>query len=169
MIRIIKLTLILSLFVQINYAQTQQATVKTIEEWNVLLDSITTRLKIAETGTALYIGKPLSELASFLKENGIEVTQIVVFPNHDDSEVTGVALWFTTLKNTEFALDHRLAQRSVRVSFERSKSFEEALALSRKYQGQYIGGLKDYFSDLIIRDIYIWIPNREGQQLRSIF
>ena len=163
MIRIIQLTFILSLFVQLGYAQTQP-TVRTIEEYRVLFNEITPRLRIAEKDTALYIGRPLLEFIEHLEKHGLQVIRVsVIIPCEKEQELIEITLSFLTRENHNFTRANRLNRHSIRVDFENTKPFDEALALWRRYQGEFTGELKAFLSDMVIKDMSVWIPHRLRQ------
>ena len=159
MTRIIQLTLILSLFAQFGYAQTQP-TVRTIEEYRVLFNEITPRLRAAEKDTALFIGKPLLEFTKHLERHGLQVIQFSITPCQKQQELIEVTLSFLTRENQNFTRSNRLFRHFISISFEESKPFQEALVLWRRYQGEFTGELKAFLSDMIIKDMSVRIPHR---------
>jgi len=150
---IVNLTIILSLFVQVGFAQT----VKTEEEYKVVYDSIVSRLKLAEKDTSYCVGKPVSELVKLLDKYGVKIIQVEI-GRYDSRKVCpqyvfGINITFATYECYNFARIHNLQQPYLIIDFEESKPYEKALDLFKKYNGNFAEEVECFYSDAVIKTI----------------
>ena len=167
---IVKLTLILSLFVQLGYAQTQP-TVQTVEEYRVLFNTLVNNARAAEKNAASYVGKPFSEFVAYLEKNDLTVFGVVPMesqPNRQTRQIEQIelSLSFITRENFFFARDNRLRHPTIRVFFDGDRQlFNKAWDLAARYRGDFRSeAVRGFFSDLVIREIKFNIPGRMHQR-----
>jgi len=152
--RIIKLTVILSLLVQIGHAQT----ITTEAEYKVFYDSIVSKLQLAEQDTSKCIGKPLSKFIKNLDKCGLKIIQAdmwgkynrqLLFPQY----IYGMNLKFTTNEINDFVQIHNLKAPFVVIDFTGSKPYEKALSLFKKYKGDFTEEVETFYFDAVIKSI----------------
>jgi len=151
--QIVKLTIILSLLVQVCHAQK----VETEEAYKAYNDSIISLLKIAEKDTNSYVGKPFSELVKHFEQCGVKIT-LGWFSNYDHEKVFpqhvyGITLKFISNEIGELAWKYDLLTPEVYIDFEESKPYEKALSLFKEYDGNFTKEVEAFYSDAVIKSI----------------
>ena len=151
--RIVKLTILLSLFVQFGFAQT----VKTEEEYKVIYDSIVSRLTLAEKDANDCIEKPFPKLVELLDKYGMKIIRVQLsncdYQKLYPQEVFGISLTFTTDECYDFARTNDLQQPYIIINFIESKPYEKASDLVKKYQGRFTKEVEEFYSDAVMKSI----------------
>lgn len=147
--RIIQLTLIASLFVQLGYAQQFREDV---------FENIASRLRIAEKEADLYIGKPFSKLIKHLEKNGLEVVLANAIEKMDSLTLTDRRAEGVFLRFTERLFSPIMP--AMWVYFSNNLPYLKALSLFRKHSGSFTEEVRSFYADAIIKQIDIWIPKR---------
>ena len=141
---IIQLTLVLSLFVQLGYAQTQP-TVQTVEEYRILFNTLVNNIRSVEKNAASYVGKPFSEFITYLEKNDLTVINVIPAEPHPAGQVA-LSLSFITRENFLFANANRLQRPIIRVFFDGDiHFFNEAWSLATRYRGDFNEVIRGFF------------------------
>jgi len=161
--RIIKLTIILSLFVQVCFAQT----VKTEEDYKVVYDSIVSYLTLAQKDANSCVGKPISEFVKLLDKYNVKIIRVGIgrydrgqlYPQY----VYGIRIMFLTKESNDFAQIHNLQQPLVAIDFTESKPYEQALDLFKEYNGYFKKEVEQFYSDAVIKSVgFYFMDNMYG-------
>ena len=162
--RIIQSVLILSLFVQFSYAQTQTA-VQTVEEYKILFNTLVERINAAKTNAGLYMGRSFYYFVNYLNENNLQITRTAPLRNQPDCAccphgIIGLVLWFTTTENFMFMRENGLAQPVAVVRFhERVQHDVKADSLNRVHQNVFTKEIKKFYADAVVNRVTFQIPN----------
>ena len=158
--RIIKLTIILSLLVQVCYAQ---KSIETESEYKAYYDSLVYRLKLVRKDSCCYMGKPFSELIKHLDKCGLKITSVLItdfdsekaFPQH----VYGIDIEFRSKEARDLAWRYKLRTPGMSIRFEESKPYEKAKSLfgdntrTVSFGGDFTKEVEAFFSDAVIKAV----------------
>ena len=159
--RTMRLTLILSLFAQLSYAQTQ-ATVQTVEEYEVLFNTLVERIHATKANVGLYVGRSFNHFVNYLNENDLQITRTSFMVRQQayshQREAVGIGLWFLTTENTYFAHINELSEPLINVEFHVGKPLSLVDSIMRIHKGVFTEGMQEFYADAIVSRIVYRTP-----------
>ena len=160
--RIVKLIIIINILVQFSYAQT----VKTVVEFNAVVDSIQQRLDVAEKEFDSLIGKPFSELVTLLEKCDIKIYQVSV--SQEDRFIPhklalGITLWLTSQEHRDFAFRNNVWGPTIFVLFTDGKPSEESLRVTR--ESGFTKEMEEFFADAEMKYLFINSPEKQRRRV----
>jgi len=153
---LINLIIILSLSAQVCNAQKKM---KTMEEYKVLHDSVTSLVKIAREDSSSYIGKSFSKFEKLLDKHGLKIMEVSIqdcdCKKINPQYVYSITVWFLTHEDKNVKSGNKfLLEPFIIVRFVESKSYEKALSLMQEYRGHYNEEVAAFYADAVIESLF---------------